>query len=208
MAHDGRVTESQEPRPTGDATTTPGPDVVPTGRPNARLRQTVWDMVRSMALVLGVVAVIFLLAWRPQPEAIKVVDPAPTVELAAVQADFEVVAPTGLSSEWRPTSARWQPTEKSGGAPVLHIGYVTPTDEYAQVSMSASDDAAFLEEQTAGGQQTGTQAVGSQTWQRWETAKRRSLVLVAQGRTLSVSGTGSWDELIALAVSLEPVPRP
>ena len=59
MDHDWRVTS---------------PDVQPTGRPNARLRQTAWDMVRSMAVVLVVVFVIVLLAWRPEPEAVKVVE--------------------------------------------------------------------------------------------------------------------------------------
>ena len=180
------------------------PEVAPTGRPNARLRQTVWDMVRSMALVLGVVAVVVVLAWRPEPDPVKVVDPAPIVTVAVMQADFPVLLPQGLPEGWRPTSARWEPTEKSDGQPVLHIGYVTPSDEYAQVSQSTVDDLAYLGEQTADGVQTGSQAIGDVAWERWETDKRRSLVLRSDGRVLIVSGTGSWEELIALAQSLEP----
>lgn len=190
MAHDWRVTT---------------PDVQPTGRPNARLRQTAWDMVRSMAVVLVVVFVIVLLAWRPEPDAVKVVETAPTVALAARDAPFPIVAPSGLAEEWRATSVRWEPTEESGSERVLHIGYVTPADQYAQVVVAPVVSEAFLDEQTAGGAPTGTQAVGDATWQRWETDERRSLVLVDGTLATVVSGSADWPELIALAESLEPV---
>ncbi len=205
MAHDGRVTDPVEgsaPEASAPDIHDVAPDVVPTGRPNARLRQTIGDMARSMAVVLAVVFLIVLLAWRPQPDPIKVVETAPVIAEAAAEADFPIVAPAGLSEQWRPTSARWEPTEKSLSQPILHLGYVTPTDEYGQLSVASVDDAAYLDEQTAGGVATGSQAIGSTTWERWETAERKSLVLREAGSVVIVSGTGSWDELISLAQSL------
>ncbi|MFM7597881.1 MAG: DUF4245 family protein, partial [Actinomycetota bacterium] len=50
-------------------------DLRPTGRPNARLFQTVRDMVISLAVVLGVIVVVLLLTLRPQPDPVRVVDP-------------------------------------------------------------------------------------------------------------------------------------
>ena len=191
MDHDWRVTT---------------PDVQPTGRPNARLRQTVVDMVRSMAVVLVVVFVIVLLAWRPEPEAVKVVDTAPTVALAAREAQFPIVAPTGLAEDWRATSVRWEATEESQSERALHIGYVTPSDEYAQFSVAPVVAEGFLDEQTADGEPTGTQAVGETTWERRESDGRRSLVLVSGSVATVVSGSAEWAELISLAQSLEPVP--
>lgn len=190
MTHDGPVTES---------------DVQPTGRPNARLRQTLWDMVRSMALVLAVVGVLLLVTWRPQPEAVKVIDVTPAVTLASMQAAFDVAVPSALADGWRPTSARWEPTEESRPEPVLHIGYVTPSDEYAQVSQSTADGARYLAEQTADGAQTGQTLVGGRPFQTWESDDRRSLVSTQDGVTLIVSGTASWEELSVLASSLQPV---
>jgi hypothetical protein len=181
------------------------PDVQPTGRTNARLRQTVVDMLRSMAVVLAVVFVIVLLAWRPEPEAVKVVDPSPTVALAAREAQFPVVAPVALADGWRPTSARWEATEESGAERILHIGYVTPGDEYAQLSVAPVTTEPFLDEQTADGVPTGTQAIGDATWERRESDQRRSLVLVDGSAATVVSGSADWDELIALAGALEPV---
>ena len=181
------------------------PDVQPTGRPNARLRQTAVDMVRSMAVVLVGVFVIVLLAWRPEPEAVKVVETASTVDLAARDAQFPIVAPAGLAQGWRATSVRWEPTEESESEPVLHIGYVTPADQYAQVAVAPVAVESFLDEQTANGAPTGTQAVGDVTWERWESAKRRSLVLIDGSVATIVSGGAEWSELITLAESLETV---
>ena len=183
-------------------------DVQPTGRPNARMRQTIGDMIRSMAVVMAVVVVIVLLAWRPEPEAVKVVDPTSAVMLASVEAEFPVFSPTGLADGWRPTSARWEPTAQSDGEPVLHIGYVTPADQYAQVSQSQARSAGYLAEQTARGEAAGSAQVAGATWERLESSDRRSLVR-ADGDVLTiVSGTAEWAELAALAASLEAVPTP
>jgi hypothetical protein len=179
--------------------------VQPTGGSNKRLRQTLRDMALSMAVVLVVVFFIWLLAWRPNPDPIKVIDAAPVVALAAASADFPVQAPAGLALEWRATSARWEPTDASGAVPVLHVGYVTPTDKYAQVSESTVESAVYLKEQTSGGLPLGTVlAVSGQQWDQWEGDKRRSLVRVQNGIVTVVSGTAGWDELSALAASLVP----
>jgi Protein of unknown function (DUF4245) len=184
------------------------PDVQPTGRRNARMRQTVGDMARSMAVVLAVVAVIMLLAWRPDPEPIKVVDVGPVIALAAAQAPFAVRAPSGLPDGWRATSARWEPTEESGDVPVLHLGYVTPSDQYAQVSQSTARSAAYLDEQTAGGIPAGGLTIGNVAWEKQATDARRSLVM-AGGTTLTVvSGSADWNELAELAASLKASPVP
>ena len=181
------------------------PDVQPTGRRNARMRQTVGDMVRSMAVVLALVFVIVLLAWRPDPEAITVVETAPVVTAAARMAEFDVAAPANLPAEWQPTSARWEPTAQSGGVNVLHLGYVTPSGQYAQFSESTASGPRYLDEQTAGGVTSGDQQVGGVTWERRETQDRRSLVRVDAGTVLVVSGSAGWDELSALAGSVQPV---
>ena len=172
------------------------------------MRQTVGDMVRSMAVVLGVVVVVMLLAWRPDPEPITVVDVTPAVTRAAAGADFGVRAPMGLPDGWRPTSARWEPTARSGDEPVLHVGYVTPADQYAQVSQSAARTAAYLDEQTAGGEPAGQLLVQGVVWERFENAERRSLVLADEASLTVVSGSAGWTELASLAGSLEPAEVP
>lgn len=178
----------------------------PTGRSTGQLRKTVTDMVLSMAVVLALVFVIVLLAWRPTPQVINVIDPAPAIAQATAQADFPLVTPTGLAADWRPTSARWEPSPESGSDPVLHIGYVTPTDQYGQVSLSRSATERYLTEQTSGGSPIDTREVAGAVWQRWEADDRRSLVLIEDGVTTIVSGTGEWSEIEGLAATLQPLP--
>jgi hypothetical protein len=169
------------------------------------MRQTIADMVRSMAVVLALVFVIVLLAWRPSPDAVKLVDPAPAIARAVAAGEFAVNAPDALAEEWRTTSARWEPTAQSGDVSVLHLGYVTPTDEYAQVTQSTVDTPRYLDEQTAQGSPAGEQVVGGETWLRFETPERRSLVRGDGSSVTIVSGSADWDEIATLAAALAPV---
>jgi hypothetical protein len=192
MAHDGWVTAPQ-----------------PTGRPNARLRQSVSDMVRSLAVVLIVVAAILLVTLRPKPDAVKPVDPATAVTLVTLQKEFAPLIPSGLPSSWVITSARFEPTAKSGGHPVFHLGYVTPSGQYAQVEESTAISAGFLDESTDHGAATGKIQIGGRTWQQWSSDKRNSLVNVDATHSVVISGTGGADELATLASSLQmPSPAP
>ena len=174
---------------------------LPTGKPNARMRQTVGDMVRSLALVFGVIALILLVTLRPQPDPVRVVDPAPVLAAARASAPFMVVIPPEQVG-YQVTSARWAVTPASGAERVWHIGYVTPTTEYVQVIQSAAQGADFVQEQTAGGAEIGSVDVNGTRWQRWETTDRRSLVLASPTVTTIVSGTVSIEELMKVAGSL------
>ncbi len=181
----------------------------PTGRRNARLGQTVWDMVRSLALVLLAVAAVLLVTWRPQPDPVKVVDPTPVLVAARIEAPYPVLYPADLDAAWRPTSARWEVTPASSPDPAWHVGFVTPTDTYAQVGQSATESASYLAEQTGGGDVV---SVGGE-WQRYEGRGaqgevQRSLVRVVDGVTVVVGGTASWEELQLLADRLSPEALP
>ena len=162
-------------------------------------------MVLSMAVVLAVVAGIVLVTMRPHPDPVRVVDTAPVVAMAGAQADFPVTAPTNLPEGWRPTSARWEPTPESGDNPVLHIGYVTPSEQYAQVTQSRETSSSYVAEQTGHGIVTGHKDIGGTDWESWESNTRRSLLRNAEGVEIIVSGSAPWEELGILAASLQGV---
>lgn len=73
-----------------------------------RTKRGVRDLVLSMAVVGLFVAFLFVVVWRPAPEAVKVVDPLPMLQVAREQADYPVLAPVGLDDQWRATSARFE----------------------------------------------------------------------------------------------------
>lgn len=181
-----------------------------TGRANARLGQTVKDMVWSMVVVLAVVGVILIIAWRPDPNPIRSVDPLPTIALSAAQADFELLAPAGLSEEWIATSARWEPTNASQGQPFLHIGYVTPSGGYAQVTEYATNDTSLDDLQNTPlfrervGAVTIDEDVAGTAWSAGSGRDGAVLLSLDQGRFIALTGTATPEELRVLADSLRP----
>ncbi len=84
--------------------------------------------------------------------------------------------------------------------PVLHLGYVTPADAYAQVSQSTVDTQRYLDEQTGRGQpgRRGRWSAG-ETWLRFESEDRRSLMRADGSSVTIVSGSADWAEIAALA---------
>lgn len=173
----------------------------PTGRRNARLGQTVRDMVISLGLVLAVVAVIMFITLRPEPEAVKVVDITSMRTAAATQAGYPILTPAAMEG-LQATSVRWEPTEGSQGVSVWHVGYVLDGEEYVQVSQAATADPGYIAEQTDGGRPIGTLDIMGSTWEQRESSTRRSLVLERDGVTTIVSGTTSWDRLPTIAAAL------
>lgn len=163
-------------------------------------------MVRSLALVLGVVAVVLLITLRPQPEAVKVIDPMGALTQARIEAPYPVLYPEGLDSSWRPTSARWEPTTASAPDLAWHVGFVTPADAYAQVGQSATTNPAYIVEQTSQGKPVDG---GAGEWQRYDNRRgTRSLVAIRDGITVVVSGTAEWEVLQDLAGRLSPTALP
>lgn len=184
MLHDGAMT-----------------DPVPTGKANARMKQTVGDMVRSMAVVLAVVAALMLVTWRPDPDPVRVVDTVPITNLAVTRAGFPILVPTieGL----RATSVRWEPTLESGDVPVWHIGYVTPEDQYLQITQSTVSDPDYLEEQTLQGEIADIVSINGSDWQTYVADNETALVNMDDGITTVVRGTGSQADVMKAVESLE-----
>jgi hypothetical protein len=177
---------------------------VPTGKRNARMRQTVGDMVRSLAVVLGVIGVIMLVTWRPNPDPVREVDPIPLFTLASGQATFPVVVPEidGL----RATSVRWEPTQYSQSLPVWHVGYVTAEDQYLQITQSAATNEEFLKNQLAGVTAEGEEVIAGQSWLVFSSDDSRALVNVTPEVTTIVSGSVTLPQLEAAANSLVSAP--
>lgn len=163
--------------------------------------QTVGDMVRSLAVVLALVGVLVVVTYQSQQQEVRTVDVTTMAAQSQRQAPFDLLIWSAPASA-QATSVRWQATEGSGGVPVWHLGYLVDGTDYLQISQSFTTDGRFVPEQTAGGEPVGEVTIGGQAWQRYEQAKRRSLVGIAGGVTTIVSGTQGWAAIEAAAVGL------
>lgn len=155
----------------------------PAPKARRRGRETVADMVRSLGLVMILVVVLWFLARPPSSDTkpLRVVDP--TSDIAELrQAAPGIPAPGGLPAQWRATSST--PTD---GA--LRIGYVTPTEQYAEYSASTTASEQFLADATGRGREVGTYVVGGVTWRQFQDAdEHTTLVRVVDGHAVTVGG--------------------
>ncbi len=157
-----------------------------------RTKRGVRDLVLSMAVVGLFVAFLFAVVWRPAPEAVKVVDPLPMLQVAREQADYPVLAPVGLDEQWRATSARFEQGESSS---TWFLGYVTPEDQFIAVTQTDSSAGDFIAEQTAQGRPDGEREIAGRAWMQYTNGTDQSLVLTGPSGTTVVTGTVDYDEL-------------
>lgn len=162
-------------------------------------------MIRTVAVVAAVVVAIVVLNYRAPEDPVREVDARAVAERAATVAPFPVLLPEQVG--WRPTAARYEPTQESAGAPVWFAGGVFSAEgPFAGVVQSQQTTQAFIAEQTAEGRKVGASVVGGESWQRYEAEGDRSLVLADDAGVTITTGSGSWSELERFTASLEPVP--
>jgi len=189
----------------------PGP--VPTQAPAPpavdRLQKfTAANMVRSLLpLVLGCLLIVGVTALRQNPDdPVREVDPTNAERTVSELAGYDLLAPRGLSDDWRATSVRTDAGRASAGDPVtLQIGWLTPAEEFAEYVVSDDRGAAALTDVLADATEDGSRQIDGDAWQRLTTQRGETALTRTEGTaTLLVTGSASDDELATLAGSLEP----
>lgn len=203
---DADPTPADAGAPAAGATAVREEVVPPTTAPPARRRSfgSTADMVRSLAVVFVLIALILVLTPRSHEEQVRTVDWRQTYGQAVLAARYPVYGPVGLPTRWRATSART--SVPAGSTLAWHVGFVTPTEHYAAVEQRDGTDTKYLRDLTGGGRADGTSRIAGRTWQRLQAASGagpvRSLLLPGKASTVVVTGTASYAELDRLASSL------
>ena len=196
------------------------PPVVSRTGKRPRGRESVWDMVRSMGLVLLTVLGVLLVSgtfWASKPNPVAVVDAAGISHRVPSNLGFSPVVPVVLAEGWRATSARWTPSGIGGGE--WHIGYVTPQAAYAEVGqfvvpkLGNVDSATaaqvlsdWISHRTRDGVEQGTYPINGVQWKLLvNSARQTSLVLsapLAGGTMITVvGGAADQSEIVGLATA-------
>jgi hypothetical protein len=191
IGHDGAVTD-----------TTPQHEAQPR---RARGPHTVADMIRSLGLVLLLVVAVVLITFRPQGQAVTVVDYRATLTAARSGAPFPLVAPVGLPQTWKATSAYYDPPVSNLGVTAWHVGFITAAGQYAGFEQTDGVGAGVLRDVLGDPVDLSrTSTVAGQPWAQWTSAAgdRHALVRTVGGVTTVVDGSADWAELEQLAGSL------
>ncbi|SNX63762.1 uncharacterized protein DUF4245 [Streptomyces sp. TLI_55] len=165
-------------------------------------QKTVRDMVLSLGLIGLMAGVIYLFIPHDDSDPeVKRVDYRVELLTARRAASYPVLAPEGLSADWKATSVRYDGADDES----WHLGFSTPGGEYAQIEQSATKKPdEFIDTASQGGEETKTTAeIGGRTWTRYDGGRYDALVHEGDDATTVLAGTGGYDQLAQLAKALK-----
>ncbi len=164
-------------------------------------------MVRSLLIIVALVAVVVFAVPRPQGRIEQPVDVAEAVSQARAGA-LAVAAPT-VPEGWTPNIATFGPDPQEG-LPTLSLGYVQPAGTYVGVRATRGATPSWTTTVTGRGEvppDGATVEVDGDLWQRFvgtENAERTSLLLEQDGTTYVVTGTAPVEDLTDVAAQIVP----
>lgn len=178
-----------------------------------RGRETLGDMVRSMALlVLPVLGVIALITVVPEDdENIDPVDWQPVLAQARAEAPYPVLAPVGIPEgpgQWMARHARWSPSSEhvpdDVGGNHWMVAFLDPNQVYIALHQSDAPELPTVQKLTREGVRDGEQEIDGRTWEQRVSAddRTRSLVWHEDGVTTVVVGDTGYEQLTAFAGTL------
>ncbi|WP_231330233.1 DUF4245 domain-containing protein [Actinomadura graeca] len=192
----------------------PGPEDGPAPIPvspavHKRLTTGLGGFTMAMGACLLIVLAIFVITPRSNKEVLPTVDYGSQLWAMRNDAPYTAYAPEGLPPGWRPTSSRLHGLDEAGKKPVAwHLGFVTPSDEYAALEQSNEKASDYVPRMTNNRNPLGTQQVGGVTWTKYHRKDKKANSLartLPDGVSLVVTGTASYEELAILAASLKPL---
>ena len=212
---------AQEPGPAAESvrgigsgrTSAPGVPAAIAVSPGVHKRLTtgLGGFTMAMGACLLLVLVIYMITPRSDNELLPTVDYSSQEWAMRQHAPYTAYAPEGLPPSWRPTSSRLDGLDEAGNKPVAwHLGFVTPSNEYAALEQSNEKASEYIPRMTNNRNSLGTQQVNGVTWTKYHRKDKKANSLartLPDGVSLVVTGTASYEELAILAASLKPLTR-
>jgi hypothetical protein len=210
-------TEADAPadRPETDAPQARPEPAAPAGRPVVevspgvykRLTTGLGGFTMAMGACLLIVLAIYVVTPRSNEEVLPTVDYGSQLWVMRNDAPFTVYAPEGLPATWRPNSSRVHGLDADGKDPVAwHLGFVTPSDEYAALEQSNEKASQYVPRMANSSRPVGTQQVNGVAWTKYHRKDKKANSLartLPDGASIVVTGTASYTELAVLAGSLK-----
>lgn len=182
----------------------------PPAQPAPRRRGfgSVGNMLRSMAVVFGLVAGLVLLVPRQNAVVQPPVDVMSLAHQVAGQTRWPVLAAQGLPDGWRATSARYE--RSTDGLMTWHAGYISPAQQYVAVEQTQAASDLWVQAETNRGKAEGPLVAAGRTWQKVDRLDKVQFSLVdrrpgSSAVTTVITGTAPYAVLADFAGHLKPV---
>ncbi len=185
-----------------------GPGGAPPVRKSAYSLGSVPNMLRSLLVILGLVAVLIAIVPRVSSVDQPAVDAASVVSNAVRVSGLPFEAPVGLPSGWKATSARYD--KSTDDLVTWQAGWTSPQGGYVAIRQTRAASPSWLRTATNGGQSQGTVEASARTWQKLfdpahdQTSLVAEPALGASGVTTVVTGTAGLGEILQFTNALQP----
>lgn len=178
-------------------------------------RATAGDMIRSMAIILiPILLITWLLTNNLKDYPVEKVDWQPVLERARAESAWPIMAPVGLPTDgpaaWTPTRVNW--AQAGGRWPTgpadrnrWRVGFLSPDKVYFEVNQADGDPVLYIADITREGTKVGEETLGGRTWERWESADKRtrSLILRSDPTVTLVTADAGFTDLQQFARTLQ-----
>ena len=131
-----------------------------------RARQTVNNLVLALIASLGIMLAIVLIVPRDDSNRIQKIDYKSIAAEAHASSGKQIVAPE-LPAGWWANSARWSP-KPVDGVQNWYVGFVGPKNQYIGLTQAFGINPTWLALQLKNNSKTGTQAIGTYSWDIYE----------------------------------------
>lgn len=180
-----------------------------------RAKQTVNNLILSLAACVGVVAIMVLAVPRPTTSLIPHVDYKLVAKQSASTSGLSIAAPKLLSKDWYSNAARFT-SKPADGVAFWYVGFVNSKEHYLGLTQGFNANPTWTYLQLAGDIPTGSTKIAGLNWTIWQAttkndpAKSRDYALVtdiaaANGQPtqqLIVFGTATKAELTSFATAV------
>jgi hypothetical protein len=171
-----------------------------------RQNQTTFNLVLALLATLGIVALVMLIAQRPDPPAKPPVDYQAIAAQAQPTVGATLASPT-LPASWRANSARLD--TGSDGVTSWYIGFVTPKEQFVALRQGIDANETWLASQLPRMKSSGTVTIAGLDWLVYDNRDAAdpgnlayAMTATADNSTFVLFGTASTPEFEALAASL------
>ncbi len=170
---------------------------------------TLPNMVRSVVVIVAVMAVVFFMVPKVNSISQPPVDVLTNARSVAETTGWPIEVPEGLPTGWQPTAVRY--VQSSDGLMTWHVGYQSPAGTYVALEQTKGATNDWVRAQTNRAPAGGSLTIDGTPWTQHvrEDKVQNSLVsraTDAAGLSTVVTGTGTFAELTTFIEHLGPVP--
>lgn len=171
-----------------------------------RARQTLYNLLYSLAACIGLVIVMVLAVPRPSESLIQPVKYLEVAASAAESSNQPIVAPELLGEGWYSNSARWT-GKPADGVANWYAGFVGPKNQYLGITQAFNSNPTWLTLKLKGDVPTGTKTIDGRKWVVWQSTVKHSPAATmdyALVTDLQGAKAGQVDQVIVYGTATKP----